>query len=425
MAQLSGKTGNSLQREERVNATVKSIAVVLAALAVAVGLAACGSSGGSSSSSSSPSESSSSEGTATTAAKGKLNGKLTIGAISPLTGSSATIGKDLARGMELAVERVNSEGGVLGKELEVPIEDTEGSTVGAVQAARKLVTSNHVPLVIGEYLSADTIAAGKYLQGAGIVQINAGSSSPEVADIGNYSFSSIGLDNLTGAYAAETLWNAGVKKIAFLGPNNTYGSEFAKVLAEKFPKLGGEIVESILYTEGQSSYQSELNRLKESDAEVYVFATYAPDAVTIYNEAFRLGMNPEQIYGIYLAICIEGVEPEAIAGQQGQDLGYIGSSGEKYLKEYEAQFGSKPATPYSDYAYDAVMMAAAAINKAKSTEPDAIRQALKEIGKNYEGASGTITFDSRNQREEVPYEILKVNEAGEMVPEPKFVNPEL
>ncbi|MEZ5076329.1 MAG: ABC transporter substrate-binding protein [Solirubrobacterales bacterium] len=403
--------------------TVKGVAIVLAVLAAVVGLAACGSSGGSSSSS--PADSAATEGTATTPVNDELNGKDTIGAILPLTGSSAAVGKDLAQGMELAVARVNSEGGVLGKELEVLIEDTEGATTGAVQAARKLVTSNHVPLVIGEYLSADTIAAGKYLQSNGIVHINSGSSSAEIADIGPYSFSTIGLDTLTGAYAAETLWNAGVKKIAFLGANNTYGAEFAKVLAEKFPELGGEVVESILYTEGQSSYQSELNRLKESDAEMYVLATYGPDNGPIYKGAFQLGMNPEQFYGIYLSICIEGVEPQAIAGQQGQDLGYIGASGEQYVEEYEARFGEPPATPYSDFSYDAVMMAAAAINEAESTDPAAIQQALKEVGNDYEGASGTITFDSDNQREEVPFEILKVDDAGEMVPQPEFVKPEL
>lgn len=403
-----------------MSAPVRRLAVLLAALGVTVGLAACGSSGGSSSSSSASSAGDGGGGESTTAANTDLSGKITLGAIAPLTGSSATIGQDQARGIELAVERVNSEKGVMGKELAVSVEDSEATTAASVQAARKLVTSDHVPVVIGEYLSANTIAAGKYLEGQGVVQINPGSSSPEISEIGEYSFSTIGLDNLAGKVAAENLSKAGVKKIAYLGPNNSYGAEFAKVLAKEFPKTGGEIVESILFTEGQSSYQAELNRLKESEAEVWVYATYDPEAVTINDEAFQLDMNPKQFYGIYLSICVEGVEPAAIAGQQGQDLAYIGPQGEGYEKEYEAHFGSKPKTPYSGYAYDAVMMAAAAINKAGSDEPDAIKEALKEVGKGYQGATGEITFDSNNQREEAPYEVLEVNEEGELVPEPKF-----
>jgi branched-chain amino acid transport system substrate-binding protein len=404
--------------DETVIASIRRLAVVLVALGVTVGLAACGSSGGDDTGSATSGGGGGGETTAE--ANSALNGKVTLGAIAPLTGPSATIGQDQARGIELAVEKVNSEDGVMGKELAVQVEDSEATTAASVQAARKLVTSNHVPLVIGEYLSANTIAAGKYLEGAGVVQINPGSSSPEIAEIGEYSFSTIGLDDLAGKVAAKNLADAGVKKIAFLGPNNSYGAEFAKVLAKEFPKTGGEIVESILFTEGQSSYQPELNRLKESDAEVWVYATYDPEAVTINTEAFQLDMNPKQFYGIYLSICVEGVEPAAIAGQQGQDLAYIGPKGEGYEKEYEARFDSKPKTPYSGYAYDAVMMAAAAINKAKSTEPDAIREALKEVGKGYEGATGDITFDANNQREEAPYEVLEVNEEGELVPEPKF-----
>lgn len=406
-------------------ATIRRLAVVLVALVVTVGLAACGSGGGSSSSATSGEEgASASSGGSTTAAGGNLSGKVTLGAIAPLTGPSATIGQDQARGIELATEKVNSEGGVLGKELAVQVEDSEATTTASVQAARKLVSANHVPVVIGEYLSANTIAAGKYLEGAGVVQINPGSSSPEIAEIGEYSFSTIGLDSIAGAVASEHLSKAGVKKIAYLGPNNSYGAEFAKVLAKEFPKTGGEVVESILFTEGQSSYQPELNRLKESDAEVWVYATYAPESVTINNEAFQLDMNPQQFYGIYLSICVEGAEPEAVVGVQGQDLAYIGPNGEGYEKEYEAKFGSKPKTPYSGYAYDAVLMAAAAINKGKSAEPEAIKNALKEIGKGYEGATGTITFNSQNQREEAPYEVLEVDEEGELVPEPEFKKPE-
>lgn len=401
-------------------APAKRFSVLLLVFAVSVALAACGSSGD-------DTGTGGGDGTSEEASKpvnDKLQGQVTIGAIAPITGPSATIGHDQVRGIELAVEKVNSEEGVLGKELEVPVEDSEATTVASVQAARKLVTVNKVPVVIGEYLSANTIAAGKYLEGAGVVQINPGSSSPEIADIGEYSFSTIGLDNLAGNLAAKSIADAGVKKIAYLGPNNSYGAEFAKVLAREFPAMGGEVVESILFTEGQSSYQEELNRLKESDAEMYVYATYDPEAVTINNEAFELNMDPNRFYGIYLSICVEGVEPAAIAGQQGMDLAYVGPNGAEYKEAYEAKFGEEPKTPYGGYAYDAVMMAAAAINKAKSTDPAKIRDALKEVGVEYDGATGTISFDENNQRKDAPYDLLNINDEGELIPQQEVVKPE-
>jgi branched-chain amino acid transport system substrate-binding protein len=343
-----------------------------------------------------------------------LKGEFKIGAVFPTTGDSASIGEDQIRGAELATAKANSEDGVLGKKVKVSIEDTQSDTVGAGQAARKLVSVDKVPLVVGEYISARTIAAGKYLNKVGVVQINPGSSSTDITDIGPYSFSSIALDNIAGEFTAETLYEAGYRRIAFLGPNNPYGAEFARVIKESFSGLGGEITESILYTEGESTYRAELERMKDSDPELYVYASYVPDTKTINEEAFELGIEPTQMFGIYLSIDIEDVDPAATAGQQGMDLTYGGPEGQEFAKAYEDKYGEAPRTPYSAYVYDAVLMAAKAINEAGSDEPDAIRDALEKVGQGFAGATGSITLDKDGQRAEQEYGLFEVDEEGEM-----------
>ena len=396
---------------------LRRIVVVFAALSIAAVLGACGSSsdskaeGGSSGGGSAPKKA---------AANPDLKGEVKIGAIAPLTGPSATIGKDQARGAELAVDAINAGEGVLGKKLAVDVEDSEGTTVGSVQAARKLVTVNKTPVVIGEFLSANTIAAGKYLIGAKTIQINPGSSSPDIANVGEYSFSTIGLDNIAGQVAAKNVYDAGVRKMAFFGPNNAYGAEFAKVVKQEFEGMGGQVVSSTLYTEGQKSYRAELQRMKDSGAEMYVYATYDPDAITINKEAFQLGLDAKKFYGIYLSICVEGVDPKAIEGQQGQDLSYTGPNGASYKDAYKAKFGSDPKTPYGGYVYDAVMMTAKAINEAKSDKAADVQAALKKIGTSYDGATGTIEFDANNQRKSAPYDVLKVDGSGKLVPQEKL-----
>ena len=309
-----------------------------------------------------------------------LSGDIKIGAVFPTTGDSASIGEDQTRGAELAAEKVNSEDGVLGKNLEVTVEDTQSDTVAAVQAARKLVSVDQVPAVVGEFISARTIAAGKYLDKAGVIHINPGSSSTDITEIGPYSYSSIALDDIAGDFAAQTLYDAGYTRIAFLGPNNPYGAEFARVIDETFTELGGEVTESILYSEGESTYRPELERLQDSDPEAYVYASYVPDTITINEEAYELGIDPADLYGIYLSIDIEEVDPVAIEGQHGQDLTYAGPLGDQFTAEYEAKYGEEPRTPYSAYVYDAVLMAAEAMNDAGSEEPDAIRDSLDKIG---------------------------------------------
>jgi branched-chain amino acid transport system substrate-binding protein len=343
-----------------------------------------------------------------------LQGEFKIGAVFPTTGDSASIAEDQTRGAALATDKVNSEDGVLGKKLKVTVEDTQSDTVAAGQAARKLVSVDKVPLVVGEYISARTIAAGKYLNRARVVQINPGSSSTDITDIGPYSFSSIALDNIAGEFTANTLHDAGYRRIAFLGPNNPYGAEFARVIEESFTELGGEITESILYTEGESTYKAELERMKNSDPQLYVYASYVPDTKTINEEAFELGIEPSQMFGIYLSIDIEDVDPAATAGQQGMDLTYGGPEGEEFTKAYEDKYGEPPRTPYSAYVYDAVLMAARAINEAGSDDPDAIRDSLERVGQDFPGATGSISLDKDGQRVRQEYGLFEVDDEGEM-----------
>lgn len=353
-----------------------------------------------------------------------LKGKVTIGAVFPTTGDSATIGEDQARGATLAMEKVNSEDGVLGKQLAVAVEDSQSDTVGGVQAARKLVSVDNVPVVISEFISARTLAVGKYLQEAGVVHINPGSSSTDITEIGDFSFSSIGLDDIAGAFAAQNLYDAGYRKIAFLGPNNPYGAQFARVVKATFEKLGGEVTESILYAEGESTYKAELGRLKDSDPELYVYASYVPDAVTINEEAFELGLDPKTFYGIYLSICVEDVDPAATEGQQGQDLTFTGPAGREFARAYEAKYGEEPRTPYSAYVYDAVLMATAAMNESGKADPAAVRDALAQVGKGFPGSTGSITLDADGQREGQEYALLEVDGEGKLQETKELVGPE-
>jgi ABC-type branched-subunit amino acid transport system substrate-binding protein len=80
-----------------------------------------------------------------------------IGAILPLSGSSATQGDDQRRGMELALEKINADGGVLGHPLKIITEDSGGRTATALDAAKKLVTVDKIPVVLGEFSSGITI----------------------------------------------------------------------------------------------------------------------------------------------------------------------------------------------------------------------------------------------------------------------------
>jgi branched-chain amino acid transport system substrate-binding protein len=301
---------------------------------------------------------------------------VTIGAVLPLSGASATIGDDQRRGIELAVDEVNASGGLLGGKLNVIIEDSGGRAPSALDAAKKLVTVDNVPAVIGEYSSGITIPVGQYLVQEKRVHLNIGSSS------------------------------------AVIAPNNAFGQGVVTQFEKAFTALGGEITTSILYTEGQTTYRRELQQLERGEPDVYLYSAYGREAATINREAFELGIgagtNPW--YAVYLSMCTSDSDPRFIQGQIGMDLNNIGPDGQAYADAYQAKYGEGFRSTFNGYGYDAVKMIAAAVEKAGSAEPAAISAALVEVGADYEGATGPIVFDADGQRSKQPYEKLKIDD---------------
>lgn len=343
------------------------------------------------------------------------SGAVNLGAVIPLTGASATIGEDQVHGIELAVAKTNADGGVLGKKLSVVIEDSGGTAASALDAARKLTSVDKVPVVIGEYSSGVTIPLGQFLQQQGVVHINPGSSSPDIAKIGSYSFSTIGLDTIASKFTARTLYQEGHRKAALIAPDNAYGSGVADTFKADFAALGGQVTRTVLYTEGQTDYRAELQRLMTGSPDVIVYSAYGQEAKVINDQAFELGLTKKTPwFGIYLSMCTANADPKVVEGQLGMDVNYIGPNGGAYEAAYKAKYG-RFATTFSGYAYDAVMMAAAAIKKAGSTDPKAIAAALRQVGQDYPGVTGQITFDTHNQRTDQPYALLKYI-GGRLVP---------
>lgn len=155
-----------------------------------------------------------------------------MGAVLSLTGANATVGEDVRRAVALAVEHVNAEGGVLGKKFNVIVEDSGGNPTTALNAARKLVSVDKVPVVIGEYSSGISIPLGQYLVKEGITHINIASTSVKIRDLGATSFNLIGLEDKGNKFSAKDAWDQGYRSVAMIAPNNAYGQGVAHGFAK-------------------------------------------------------------------------------------------------------------------------------------------------------------------------------------------------
>jgi branched-chain amino acid transport system substrate-binding protein len=194
-----------------------------------------------------------------------------LGAILPLTGTSASIGEDQRRGIELAVENLNAKGGVAGQKLDVVVEDSAGSPVTGLNAVRKLTQVDNVPLVVGDFSSSVTIPVGQFLVKNNRVHINISGTSADVRKIGQSSYSVIGLDDLSARFSAEDVWKQGYHKVAFIAPDGAYGQGMAQQFKQAFEKLGGKVVAKVLYTSGQPSYRRELEQISRAKPDACLY----------------------------------------------------------------------------------------------------------------------------------------------------------
>lgn len=342
-----------------------------------------------------------------TTACGQLGGgggELTIGAIFPLTGASTHEGIDERRGVELAVEQINADGGIDGRDLKVIFEDSESRPEAGTDAAHKLIDVNKVPAIIGIFSSGVTLPAAAYAQEQGVVMVNPGSTSPKCAEVGDYFFSTIGLDHLMGSEQAKLALDEGYTKAAILVPNNPFGIGMEEWMVKTFEENGGEITTIIEYPLAQTDYRAELQRLFEGDPEAILYTAYGEESKILTKQAMEMGAEAQWIGG-YLTMCTGVADPQTVDGHIGLEPAYHMPAGQAFTEAFKEKFGEEPGGPFSYLAYDAAWLIALAMREG-GTDAESIKNALPEVAKGYDAATGDLEFDENGQRLEQPYDEL-------------------
>lgn len=337
---------------------------------------------------------------------------ITFGVLTPLTGTNSVQGQDILKGIKLAVDRVNNgyevpmKGGktkkigpgVLGGKIKLQIEDDESRPQSAVAGAHKLVDTDHVPVVVGGFSSGVAVPTGQFFNKSKTIDISAGATSPKLRDIGPYFFDTIGLDSLMGKAIGKFLMeDSGAKTVGSITANNPFGIGIEQEACKQIKKMGGKCVAKVHYQQHKNDYRADIHSLMQSHPDAILFTAYGTDAKLILKQAYQMGYDSHKNwYADYMTMWSNEVssQPQTANGIKGLVPGKQTDFLEThYAKPFEKKFGHKPATSFSAYAYDSVMLAALAVNKAGSADPDAIKKALHEVSKNYEGVMGNEAFD--------------------------------
>lgn len=349
---------------------------------------------------------------------------VSIGVLLPLTGTQAVMAEDLQEGFLIAQEQINAAGGVLGRPLELIIEDTETRPAPGMDAARKLVELDNVPVIAGGFSSGVALPIAKYLQEQGIVGVFQPPTSPLFRGVGDYIFLINVLDNYKGKVIAEfAVEDSGLKKFALMFMNNAFGQALKEETIKNLEKLGAEVVTVVDYELNKVDYKAELTRLYADDPEAIIATFYANEGFVAAKQAYEMGLlnvNEVQWYCPEMASSFAKAAteiPEVVEGIKGLNPLPPESL---FMKVFKEKKGRNPITAYSAMNYDALIMIAMAMNFAQSTDPAAIRDALPKIDQWYRGQStgGDKRFDEDGMQGFGQYAKLILRD-GEEVPYPE------
>jgi ABC-type branched-chain amino acid transport systems, periplasmic component len=323
--------------------------------------------------------------------------EIQIGAVLPISGDIAALGQSSKNSLLLLEEQVNSKGGVLGKKVKFLIEDDENKPANSANVAQKLI-SQKVVGIVGSYSSKCSIAMGPVVNSAKIPMITGTSTNPKVTEAGEYVFRACFIDPFQGTviakFASEDLKAKTAAVLYDVG--NDYSKGLAEYFQDGFKKLGGNVVGVETYANGDQDFNAQLTKIKALNPDILILPDMYSNVGLITKQARALGIKStflggdgwdspdlfkiggDSVNGSYFAnhFSPEDTSPQVV----------------EFTKQYKAKYNATPDAT-SGLTYDAGSLLIKAIEKAGSTEPDKVKDAMKSLS--VDVVSGKVSFDEK------------------------------
>jgi branched-chain amino acid transport system substrate-binding protein len=324
-----------------------------------------------------------------------------VGHVASLTGNEATFGDSTDKGIHLAIDEVNAKGGIKGKQLQVKTYDDQGKPEEAAIASSRLVLQDKISVLLGEVASSRSLAMAPIADQNKVPMITPSSTNPRVTkDAGKtrpYVFRVCFIDPFQGTVMAKFASGKGIKKVAVLRDvGNDYSVGLADYFLSKYKELGGKIVDDQSYKAGDQDFKAQLTAIKAKGPEAIYVPGYYTDVALIARQARELGIKVPLMGG-------DGWDSPKLFEIGGKALeGSFFSNHYSYedpspriqdfVKKYKERFGAIP-DGLAATGYDAARIAFDAMNRAKDTSGEALRDAIEQT-KGFEGVTGIISIDA-------------------------------
>ena len=325
-----------------------------------------------------------------------------IGAIYILSGSAANYGKFAQQGIQLAIDEINQDGGVMGRDLEVITEDSQGKASVAIQAARKLVYQDQADVLMG--LDSSGVAQGLVPVMPELKKplIITHAATPDVTgklcNAYTYRISNNVAQNMKAAaiIAGET----GAKRWTTIGPDYAFGHQswefFGKALKEANPDV--ELMSDTAFPRfGAEDFTPFINGVMAAKPDGVLISVWGGDLVNFVRQANNLGFF-EQDMEIMFTVGAATEVLSALGEQMPEGVwlstrywydGFDNDVNKRFVSAYIDRYGVPPSYN-AEGAYAAVYAYKKAIESAGSTDGDKLAQTLS--GMSLDAPNGTIAF---------------------------------
>ncbi len=342
-----------------------------------------------------------------------------VAVIAPITGPVATFGESTRDGSLLAIEEWNEAGGVMGKTIEVIVEDGQCSAEAGVSAANKVIDQDGVKFIIGEVCSSVSIPISEIAVAKGVFQISPTSTNEgvTVSEDGSTKpnvFRACFIDAFQGKVAVKfARENLGASTAAvLLDQGNPYVRGLAEVFIAEFEAAGGTVVVTENYTAEDTNFSAILTKVKDADPDVLYLPDYYNVVNLIASQAKELGITAAMMG----ADGWDSPDLDRSVVEGGYYTNHFDAGDTRdvvvsFVAKYEAKYGTTPDA-LAALAYDATNILFQAMEQAESTDDPAKVSAAMESG-TFPVVSGDITYDAQHNPVKLAV-ILKV-EGGEIV----------
>jgi branched-chain amino acid transport system substrate-binding protein len=325
-----------------------------------------------------------------------------VGAVLSVTGPAAFLGDPEQKTLELYVKRINEEGGVLGRPLELVVYDDGGDASKARTFAQRLVEEDEVVAMVGGTSTGTTMAMAPVFEDAEVPFISLAGGIEIVEPVNPWVFKMPHTDRMACQKIFEDMKAKRLSRLGLISGTGGFGASMRKQCTAVAPDYGVTIVADETYGPKDTDVTPQLTKIRGSDAQAVLNADFGQGPAVVTRNYRQLGIDLPlyQSHGVASKQFIQlagdaanGVRLPAaallVAGKlpdsDPQKQVLVG-----YQQAFESAF-NQPVSTFGGHAYDGLMILADSIKRANSAEPAAIRDAI-EATKGFVGTAGMFNM---------------------------------